>query len=193
MLTLVKETLYEEDIKKSRFIVKAARVSSPEEAFSFLERIKEEQANHNCWAYKIGQNYRFSDDGEPSGCAGRPMLNVLQGSGIGEITVVVSRYFGGIKLGTGGMARAYGAAVSAVLAQAVTVEKKVNCQLSFCCDYQWTNLVELLVKQYHGVITSANYLATIEYQIEIDVRQRQQFIDQLNQRSHGQITITLND
>ena len=108
MFTLAKETVYEEEIKKSRFIAKAASVSSPAEAFAFLKRIKEERATHHCWAYKIEQNYRFSDDGEPAGTAGKPILNAIERQEIDRVMVVVIRYYGGVKLGAGGLIRAYG-------------------------------------------------------------------------------------
>ena len=120
------------------------------------------------------------------------MLNVLQGSAIGEITVVVSRYFGGTKLGTGGMARAYGGAVSAVLQQVITTEKSVTQALSFCCDYQWSNLVEQLQQQFKAVIVEANYAENINYQLVLDVRDIDDFCRQIHQRSNGQILIKSN-
>lgn len=183
------------EVKRSKFLAYLAPTPGVAQAKAFINQIRalHPDASHNCWAYVASRpensiDIGFSDDGEPSGCAGRPMLNVLQGCGVGEITVVVSRYFGGIKLGTGGMARAYGAAVSAVLAQAVTVEKKVHCQLSFSCDYHWTNLVEQLVKQYDGAITGSDYGEAIDYRVEVDIRQQERFIAELNQRSNGQIS-----
>jgi uncharacterized YigZ family protein len=108
MFTLAHEAVYEEEIKKSRFVVKAATVSGPDEAFAFLERAREDRATHNCWAYKIGQQYRFSDDGEPGGTAGRPILNAIEKQDLDGVMVVVVRYYGGVKLGAGGLARAYG-------------------------------------------------------------------------------------
>lgn len=104
----------EETIHRSRFIVTMARVSSPEEAKAFIDSIRAEhdQATHNCWAYVAGEpgstaQIGASDDGEPKGTAGRPMLTVLLHCGVGEIAAVVTRYFGGILLGTGGLVRAY--------------------------------------------------------------------------------------
>ena len=108
MFTLAKEAVYEQEIKKSRFIAKAANVSTPDDALAFLERIREARATHHCWAYKIGQNYRFSDDGEPGGTAGKPILNAIERQAIDRVMVVVVRYFGGVKLGAGGLIRAYG-------------------------------------------------------------------------------------
>ena len=104
----------EQTIKRSRFICTAAHVTSPEEAKAFIDQIREEfsDARHNCWAFAAGApgataQVGMSDDGEPHGTAGRPMLTVLLHCGVGEIAVVVTRYFGGILLGTGGLIRAY--------------------------------------------------------------------------------------
>lgn len=113
---------YEQGIKKSRFIAYAAHASSPDAANIFIKKIRSEypDARHVCWAYVAGQpghttHVGFSDDGEPNGTAGMPMLNVLQHGETGEIVVVVVRYFGGIKLGAGGLARAYSSSVTGVL------------------------------------------------------------------------------
>lgn len=184
------------EVKRSKFLAYISPTQGAVQAKAFINKIKRlhPDASHNCWAYVASRpentvDIGYSDDGEPSGCAGRPMLNVLQGSGIGEITVVVSRYFGGTKLGTGGMARAYAGAVSAVLAQAVTVEKAVLTELSFSCDYAWSNLVEQLITKYKAGLIQANYQATIDYHIEIDIRQAESFVEQLKQSSNGQICV----
>ena len=104
----------EEIVRRSRFIVSLAHTPTPEAAKSFIERIKQEfpDATHNCWAYAAGapgqtSKVGYSDDGEPHGTAGRPMLTMLLHGGVGELSAVVTRYFGGIKLGTGGLVRAY--------------------------------------------------------------------------------------
>jgi uncharacterized YigZ family protein len=135
MFTLAQETVYEEEIKKSRFIVKAAAVSGPDEALAFLERIRENRATHHCWAYKIGQQYRFSDDGEPGGTAGRPILNAIEKQDLDGVMVVVIRYFGGIKLGAGGLARAYGGCSAKCLQGArlkpIVASTEVNLRVGF--------------------------------------------------------------
>lgn len=105
---LVGENSYEEEIKKSRFIAIAMPVNSAEEAMQFFAQRSVSEARHNCWAYKVGDEYRFSDDGEPAGTAGRPILQAIEGQGCDYVAVLVIRWFGGIKLGTGGLARAYG-------------------------------------------------------------------------------------
>ena len=97
-----------QDIRKSRFVAHAQRVAAPEAALAFVARVSDALATHNCWAYRIGQQYRFSDDGEPAGTAGKPILQAIDGQGLDETVVVVTRWFGGIKLGAGGLVRAYG-------------------------------------------------------------------------------------
>ncbi len=109
MEALTRETThYEEEIKRSRFIARARLADAPEAALAFIASERESRANHNCWAFKIGQEYRFSDDGEPGGTAGRPILGAIERQGLDRAVVLVTRYFGGIKLGAGGLARAYG-------------------------------------------------------------------------------------
>ncbi|XOZ35074.1 YigZ family protein [Halomonadaceae bacterium KBTZ08] len=112
----------ETEVRKSRFIARVAPVVSREEALAFIEQARRDhpEARHHCWAYVIGAPGRatsaaMNDDGEPSGTAGKPILNVIEHKGIGDIVVVVIRYFGGVKLGAGGLVRAYAGAAEAVL------------------------------------------------------------------------------
>ena len=116
--TLLKEAAEEYSIQKSRFIGRAAPVTTVEEALRFLEQVRSEHrtATHNCYAYILGQNagiMRYSDDGEPGGTAGLPMMEVLKARGVVNCAVVVTRYFGGVLLGTGGLVRAYTQATQA--------------------------------------------------------------------------------
>lgn len=103
------------EVKHSRFLAQAAPVASADDALMFLRDIADPAATHNCWAYRIGQEYRSSDDGEPAGTAGRPILAALDGQGFDRVMVVVTRWYGGIKLGAGGLVRAYGGAASECL------------------------------------------------------------------------------
>ena len=96
------------EVKHSRFLAHAAPVDSASGATTFLDEVSDPDATHNCWAWRIGQDYRSSDDGEPAGTAGRPILAAIDGQGFDRIVVVVSRWYGGIKLGAGGLVRAYG-------------------------------------------------------------------------------------
>lgn len=127
--TLAAPCDYQEVIRKSRFLTKAAPVSSPDEAHAFIQSVSDVSATHNCWAWKIGNQYRFSDDGEPGGTAGRPMLTAIEGQDCDQVIVVVIRWYGGIQLGTGGLARAYGGSAAKCLQAGERVElvSRIRC------------------------------------------------------------------
>jgi uncharacterized YigZ family protein len=122
MLTLKNPASVEATIKKSRFICHAACVTSQAESLDFYESVIDPQATHNCWAWRINFQVRSSDDGEPSGTAGRPMLNVIERRNLENVMVVVTRYFGGIKLGVGGLVRAYSGSTAKCLDRAGIIE-----------------------------------------------------------------------
>ncbi|MEP7044816.1 MAG: YigZ family protein [Dokdonella sp.] len=107
-LTLAGDARLQQDIKKSRFLAQAGSVDDADVALAFVARVSTREATHHCWAYKIGTNYRFNDDGEPAGSAGRPILAAIEGQRLDRVVVVVTRWFGGVKLGVGGLVRAYG-------------------------------------------------------------------------------------
>lgn len=127
---------FEEDIKRSRFLAIAAPANSVEQAMHFLSLHSVLDATHNCWAYKIGNHYRFNDDGEPGGTAGKPILQAIEGQQCDRVVVLVIRWFGGVKLGTGGLVRAYGGVAAQCLQQAekhpiiAMVEAKCVCGFS---------------------------------------------------------------
>jgi len=106
--TLAAPAQLAQDVRKSRFLANAASASTPDAAIAFVTAVADAGATHNCWAYRTGQHYRFNDDGEPAGTAGKPILQAIDGQGLDEVVVVVTRWFGGIKLGAGGLMRAYG-------------------------------------------------------------------------------------
>lgn len=113
--TLAGPTSFLLEVKHSRFLVNAAAVDTPEEALAFVAQVGDPAATHNCWAYRIGSEYRFNDDGEPAGTAGRPILAAIDGQGLDRVVAVVTRWFGGIKLGAGGLVRAYGGSAAECL------------------------------------------------------------------------------
>lgn len=135
LYTLKGHTVWEETVRKSRFLTLANTVQSPEQALAFIEGHSVPDATHNCWAYQIGNEYRFSDDGEPGGTAGRPILQAIQGQQCDQVAVLVIRWFGGIKLGTGGLIRAYGGCAAQCLRLAdkleLVDEVSVNCYCPF--------------------------------------------------------------
>jgi uncharacterized YigZ family protein len=117
--TLAGPAHFAQDVRKSRFLANATSVATSEAAIAFVTAVAHADATHNCWAYRIGQQYRFNDDGEPAGTAGKPILQAIDGQGLDEVVVVVTRWFGGIKLGAGGLMRAYGGAAAECLRNAV--------------------------------------------------------------------------
>ncbi|SFC99133.1 uncharacterized protein, YigZ family [Pseudomonas citronellolis] len=133
--TLAGPASYAEEIRKSRFTCLAAPIASEAEAQAFLAAHRDASAGHNCWAWKLGAQYRFSDDGEPGGTAGRPMLAAIEGQAMDRVVVLVSRWFGGIKLGTGGLARAYGGCAAKCLQDAARIELVPSTRLAFACGF----------------------------------------------------------
>ena len=113
--TLAGPSDLEEEIRRSRFLARAAPAHGPDEALAFVDAVRDRDATHNCWAYRVGDAYRFTDDGEPGGTAGRPILAAIEGQGLDHVVVVVTRWFGGVNLGAGGLARAYGGAAAKCL------------------------------------------------------------------------------
>lgn len=148
--------------KKSRFIATICHVESEEEAVAFIEAMKKKywDARHNCSAFVIGKKaelQRCSDDGEPGGTAGRPMLDVLLGQEIRNAVVVVTRYFGGTLLGTGGLVRAYTQAVQSGIANAVVIEKKHGIRLHITTDYNGVGKIQYILGQAGIAILDSDY------------------------------------
>jgi uncharacterized YigZ family protein len=188
------EACFEEEIKKSRFITYLAHTPNVEAAKAFVQHIKSKHsdARHNCWAFVAGRpsdsmKWGFSDDGEPSGTAGKPILAQLTGSGVGEITAVVTRYSGGIKLGTGGLVKAYGGGVQQALTVLQTKEKVITSELRLRCEYNQVSLVESLLAEYAGIQLHADYGNQVQMTVEIDSRVVDEFVAKLTNRSGGRI------
>ncbi|WP_445679046.1 IMPACT family protein [Radicibacter daui] len=121
MFILPQTARFEQIVKKSRFLAIAIPVENEDEAKRRIAAHSTADANHNCWAWRLGQAYRFSDDGEPGGTAGKPILAAIEGQQVDKVAVVVTRWFGGVLLGTGGLVRAYGGTAAACLRAAELV------------------------------------------------------------------------
>lgn len=180
-------------VDKSRFIAAAAPAFSVEEARAYIQKIKAEypDASHHVPVFLIGRGSgvtaHCSDDGEPSGTAGRPALAVLQGSGLGDVVVVVTRYFGGIKLGTGGLVRAYGDAVREVLKGMPKAEKVLTHQVMFSIPYSFLERVRLMVQRYKGMLENEEFGADIVITARFRDEFLGEFIKELSELSRGQI------
>ena len=152
----------EVEINKSRFIAYVNRAESEEEAIAFLERIRKQHwdATHNCAAYIVGENeehQKANDDGEPSGTAGRPILEVIKRSALTDTIIIVTRYFGGIKLGTGGLIRAYGKSAVVGLEAAGIVERQLHTRMTATIDYSLLGVVENQLRNHHYVIIDKHF------------------------------------
>lgn len=161
---------YEE--KKSRFIANVMPVNSEEEAAAFIESVKKKyyDARHNCPAFIIGKNReltRCSDDGEPSGTAGKPILEVLLGAGVTNVAVVVTRYFGGTLLGTGGLVRAYTQAAQAGLADAKIATMRYGTELLIGVDYSDVGKIQYLLANEQIEIMDSKYTQSVDFEIRI--------------------------
>lgn len=158
MFTLTRTETFEQDIKKSRFIATAGAVANEDAARRFIADHSDPAANHNCWAWRVGQSYRFNDDGEPSGTGGKPILQAIDGNGLDNIAVVVTRWFGGILLGSGGLVRAYGGTAASCLRNADKSAIIPAFQLTLSCGFSDLALVKArLLSVDHLVIESETF------------------------------------
>ena len=194
------EVIDETIVNRSRFICYLRPCSSSEEAKAYIKEIQllHPQASHHCYAFVFGapddsQSYGFSDDGEPTGTAGRPMLAVLQGGGIGQICAVVVRYFGGTKLGTGGLQRAYGGSVRQALTLIKTATKVPMVHKILACDYTQINDVLHLLAQQGGLVTEQDFSERVFLTMSIPVALLTSFQQQLSTLSSGQLLLQSND
>ena len=171
---LYKEGEAEISEKKSRFIAHIAPAQTEEEAQAFVEKIKKQywDARHNCWAYSIGEKQpalRCSDDGEPSGTAGKPMLEVLTGPEIHNVGAVVTRYFGGTLLGTCGLIRAYTKSTQEGIQNSVVIEKCLGQKISLTCDYTTSGKIQYLTATDHIPVLDTVYTDNVTFEMIIPI------------------------
>jgi uncharacterized YigZ family protein len=188
----------EEVILRSRFITTAAPASTSDAARAFIASIRAEfpDASHHCYAFVAGPpgstaQLGMSDDGEPGGTAGRPMLAVLLGSGIGDIAVVVTRYYGGTKLGTGGLVRAYSGGVKAVLEALPICEKIALTTVLAAGPYRWVTPVERLLPDFEAAVTEQEFAADVTWRITLPEERAAALAAALVELSHGEIEVVL--
>ena len=176
--------------KKSRFIGRLWPVETEEEALARIQEMKKQHydATHNCWAYIIrGGAVRFSDDGEPGGTAGMPMIQVLQREGLNNVVCVVTRYFGGILLGAGGLVRAYTRGAKIAVDAAGKSMKRVWTVLYVPCPYTYYERVKLEVAASGGIIRQTDFGAEVELELLFPEKQTQSFIDRLTDLTAGTV------
>ena len=179
--------------KKSRFIAHICPVSTEEEALAYIGRQKKAfwDARHNCYAYRLGPRgdiARYSDDGEPQGTAGRPMLEILTTQGITDVCVVVTRYFGGILLGTGGLVRAYQGAVLEGLKNCTVIEKQPGQERIVRCEYTHVGKLQYLLAQENLVTLGTDYTSRVETRFLLPSGEEERFEKKLTEAFSGTVS-----
>lgn len=185
-------------IQKSRFIAYVTRAETEAEAQDFIQQIKKKHwdATHNCSAYMIGENdqiQKANDDGEPSGTAGVPILEVLKKKHLKDTAVVITRYFGGIKLGAGGLIRAYGKATSEGIDATGIVERKLMRVMHTKVDYTWLGKLENELRSSVYTIKEIHYLDNVEFETYVEEEQTENFINWMVELTNGQGIISKGD
>lgn len=182
------------EINRSRFIAVVAPVSSPDAAQALVNerRLEHPAANHHCWAYLLGppghsDRIGFSDDGEPHGVAGKPLLTTLLHSDLGDLAIVVSRYFGGIKLGKGGMVKAYTRAAQTVLEETPVTDKIVWCRLTLVFDYPFVEPVRRALPAYQAKVVAEQFSERVTLQLQVPEDRRSGLRNQLFDLCAGQL------
>jgi uncharacterized YigZ family protein len=188
----------EEEIKRSRFITTLAYTPTVEAARAFIGAVREElpDATHHCWAYVVGPpgvtgQIGLSDDGEPHGSAGRPMLTVLLHAGVGDIAAVVTRYFGGTLLGVGGLVRAYSGGVQLGLASLPTVERVPTVLLDVLLDYTAITVFQRLAPAFEAAIVQQEFGLDANYRIRLPQSQVKGFIAAIAELTNGQALVEI--
>ncbi|MFK4947077.1 YigZ family protein [Lactococcus formosensis subsp. formosensis] len=198
IITIKEDFTAEEEIKKSRFICHLKRVYTEEEARSFISEIKKEhhKANHNCSAFTLGDRQeiqRSSDDGEPSGTAGVPMLEILKKREITNVCAVVTRYFGGTKLGAGGLIRAYAGSVGHALDQVGLVKFVTQEQLILTLDYGNYDGLQRFLSAQGLIISESEFLSDVTVKLFVDLDKTDQLLADLIEQFSGKISVAKGD
>lgn len=180
--------------KKSRFIANLRPVETEEEAIAYIEQIKKKywDARHNCYAYVIGENnemQRFSDDGEPSGTAGKPMLEVLLGEKVHNAVVVVTRYFGGVLLGTGGLVRAYGRSAKAGLEASIIKQRVRGYNVNIATDYNGIGKIQYIMSNLGINIHSEEYTDKVTVDLIVKCDDYEKLVKQITEATAGKSVI----
>ncbi len=181
-------------IQKSRFICHVQRVKTEEEAQNFIQDIKKTHwnATHNCSAYLVGERDQFqkaNDDGEPSGTAGVPMLEVLKKRGLKDTVVVVTRYFGGIKLGAGGLVRAYSKSTSEGLNAVGIVKRTLMKVMHIKVDYTWLGKLENELRTSTYKLKNMNYAENVEFEVYVEEPRIESFVEWMTELTNAQVVI----
>lgn len=187
-----------EEIKRSRFITNVGYAPTLDDARAFVQKIRRKHSNasHNCWAYVVGKpgntgQVGLSDDGEPHGTAGRPMLTVLLHSGVGDICAVVTRYFGGTLLGKGGLVKAYSGGVKLAVESLPTIERVPKAELLAVVDYSSVTPVQRMLPNYEAEVLDEEYGVDVTYHVKLPLEQVQLLTDALIDLTNGKAEVEI--
>ena len=185
---------YREEIRKSRFITLAAPITNARQAQDFIELHSDLNASHNCWAWKHGDQYRSSDDGEPGGTAGRPILSAIEAQDCDQVVVLVIRWYGGIQLGTGGLARAYGGGANKGLQGAEKLPLVSRVALYCSCSFGELALIKLRLADSGGLLINESFTGNgVDLHLALAEEQIAPLQQQLADISRGRILLHRND
>lgn len=188
--TLTGPCEFREEIRKSRFITLAAPIDTAADAQAFIEQHSDLDATHNCWAWKLGTQYRSNDDGEPGGTAGRPILAAIDAQDFDRVVVLVIRWYGGTQLGTGGIARAYGGGANKCLQQADRMPLVNRVPLQFDCSFSELVLIVLRVAELNGLVEDERFNANgVTLSIALGPDKVETLQRQLSDISRGRIVL----
>lgn len=188
--TLAAPHRFDIEIKKSRFIAQAAPADSVAAAMAFIATASDEDARHNCWAYRIGELYRSDDADEPAGTAGRPILAAIDGQGLDQVVVVVTRWFGGIKLGAGGLVRAYGGAAAECLRTAPRLLRERMCEVELNLGFAHLGAAHALMDAVSAEKLEERFSAEgVQLRLRVRADQVERLSQQLRDASRGQVTL----
>lgn len=178
-------TTFEEEIKKSRFQALAAPIESEQDVKDFLAIHYDATTTHQCWAWKIGHNVRFNDDGEPSGTAGRPILATIEGNDLTNVIVLVNRWFGGVKLGTGGLVRAYGGCAGQCLLQAPKIELIEKKMVAFNCHFNEWAIFQYELQHHQIEFTESYHADGVSVSAKLQVHQIEPLAQKIQDVTRG--------
>jgi uncharacterized YigZ family protein len=194
MLTLKGPARLEVEIRRSRFVAHAERVDSLADTLAFHESVADPAATHNCWAWRLDHQYRFNDDGEPGGTAGKPILGAIEGKGLDHVMIVVTRYFGGIKLGVGGLVRAYSGSAAKCIDRAGVREIRPSIECLVRAGFEWTGPVYSALDSCGAARLTEHYRGDgIEIRIKIDESEFQTLKALLRDTTRGKVSLTPSD
>lgn len=191
MKTIEKNNVFEEEIKSSKFITHIFKISSIEEANEILAKIRKKyyDATHNCYAYKIGEYEKASDDGEPQKTAGYPILNAINSYGITNVLVVVTRYFGGVLLGTGGLSRAYGGGAKSVIQKCKIISYEEGYLVKTIINYENVDKLNNFLENNGIEVKETKYLEEVIYYIFLRKSMKKKYIEFLEKITNSKIAV----